>query len=125
LKHPNSANATNSALVDFTQPSHSQKRFLSVLLAAVVAPVATKAQGSSALRAEIDRRATEIPPRVIAWRRDIHQHPELSFQETRTAALVAQHLKSLGLEQQESKLRISAFQAADLRSDRISPAARE
>src|SRR6266566_3282487 len=76
------------------------KRFLSVLLAALVAPVAIMAQGSSALRAEIDRRATEIAPRVVAWRRDIHQHPELSFQETRTAALVAQHLKSLGLEVQ-------------------------
>ena len=76
------------------------KRFLSVLLAAFVAPVAIMAQGSAALRAEIDRRATEIAPRVVAWRRDLHQHPELSFQETRTAALVAQHLKSLGLEVQ-------------------------
>src|SRR5881392_1537332 len=77
------------------------KRFLSVSLVAFVAPVALQAQGSpAALRAEIDRRATEIAPRVVAWRLDIHQHPELSFQETRTAALVAQHLKSLGLEVQ-------------------------
>src|SRR6266550_4575374 len=66
----------------------------------LVLPIALQAQGSAALRAEIDRRATEIAPRVVAWRRDIHQHPELSFQETRTAALVAQHLKSLGLEVQ-------------------------
>jgi amidohydrolase len=64
-------------------------------------PFALEAQGAgAALRAEIDRRANEIAPRVTAWRRDIHQHPELSFQETRTAALVAQHLKSLGLEVQ-------------------------
>ena len=77
------------------------KRFLSVSLVAFVAPVALQAQVSlAALRAEIDHRATEIAPRVVAWRRDIHQHPELSFQETRTAALVAQHLKSLGLEVQ-------------------------
>ena len=37
-------------------------------------------------------------PRVVAWRRDIHAHPELGFNETRTAALVAEHLRSLGLE---------------------------
>ena len=35
---------------------------------------------------------------VITWRRDIHQHPELSNRETRTAALVAAQLRKLGLE---------------------------
>ncbi len=35
---------------------------------------------------------------VIAWRRDIHEHPELSNREVRTSGLVAAHLKSLGLE---------------------------
>lgn len=39
-------------------------------------------------------------PKVVSWRRDIHEHPELSGQETRTAALVAAHLKQLGLEVQ-------------------------
>jgi metal-dependent amidase/aminoacylase/carboxypeptidase family protein len=39
-----------------------------------------------------------VQPRVVAWRRDIHQHPELSNRETRTAKLVADHLCSLGLE---------------------------
>lgn len=37
-------------------------------------------------------------PRVVAWRRDLHAHPELGFAETRTAALVAEHLRGLGLE---------------------------
>lgn len=60
------------------------------------------AQASSvtALRTEIERRSAEVAPRVVSWRRDIHQHPELSFQEKRTAALVADHLKALGLEVQ-------------------------
>ena len=37
-------------------------------------------------------------PKVVAWRRDIHEHPELGNRETRTAGLVAAHLRSLGLE---------------------------
>ena len=39
-----------------------------------------------------------IQPRMVEWRRDIHQHPELSGQEVRTAALVAEHLRKLGME---------------------------
>ena len=56
------------------------------------------AQRPDGLVAEIDRRAKEIAPRVIDWRHDIHQNPELSFAETRTSALVAAHLRRLGLE---------------------------
>jgi amidohydrolase len=39
-----------------------------------------------------------VEPKVIAWRRDIHQHPELSNRELHTSKLVAAHLKSLGIE---------------------------
>ena len=35
---------------------------------------------------------------MVTWRRDIHQHPELSNREFRTAALVADHLRALGME---------------------------
>jgi amidohydrolase len=55
------------------------------------------AQAQSLAR-EIDARAAAVLPKVVAWRRDIHQHPELSNRETRTAKLVADHLASLGLE---------------------------
>ena len=37
---------------------------------------------------------------VIRWRRDIHQHPELGNREFRTAKLVEEHLRKLGLEVQ-------------------------
>ena len=42
--------------------------------------------------------AEKIMPKVIEWRHDIHEHPELSNLEFKTAAKVAQHLKDLGLE---------------------------
>lgn len=51
-----------------------------------------------AVAATVDAKVAAIEKQVIAWRRDIHQHPELSNRETRTAALVAKHLESLGLE---------------------------
>ena len=41
-----------------------------------------------------------IEPKVIEWRRDIHQNPELSNREFKTAAKIAAHLKSLGIEVQ-------------------------
>lgn len=44
------------------------------------------------------RLAQQELPQVTAWRRDIHQHPELSNREVRTAALVATELRKLGLE---------------------------
>lgn len=40
--------------------------------------------------------AHAIQDQLIAWRREFHMHPELGFQETRTAARVAQELESLG-----------------------------
>jgi len=46
----------------------------------------------------IETRVGAIESKLIGWRRDIHQNPELSNQEVRTAKLVADHLRSLGLE---------------------------
>jgi amidohydrolase len=54
----------------------------------------------SALSAEIDRRAKAIEPQVVAWRRDFHEHPELSNRETRTGKIVADYLRTLGLDVQ-------------------------
>ncbi|MFP6597774.1 MAG: amidohydrolase [Candidatus Hydrogenedentota bacterium] len=44
--------------------------------------------------------AKSIEEKVIAWRRDIHEHPELSNREFRTSKLVAEHLRSLRIEVQ-------------------------
>lgn len=42
----------------------------------------------------------DVEPKVIEWRRDIHQHPELSNREFKTAEKIAAHLKGLGIEVQ-------------------------
>jgi amidohydrolase len=52
------------------------------------------------LSAAVADRVAAVMPKVIAWRRDIHQHPELSNREVRTAGVVAAHLKALGLDVQ-------------------------
>ena len=51
-------------------------------------------------QSEIDQDIASIESKVIEWRRDIHQHPELSNREFNTAEKIASHLKSLGIEVQ-------------------------
>ena len=43
-------------------------------------------------------RARDLQNQLVEWRRDIHMHPELSFQEFRTARLVADTLRDMGIE---------------------------
>lgn len=77
-----------------TRPIH----ILSALM--LIAGSATLALGATSLSLEqkIRERAASIETRLIAWRRDIHQHPELGDQEIRTSRLVEEHLRRLGLE---------------------------
>lgn len=65
------------------------------VLALLISFVATYGQDYS-LQADYDK----IESKVITWRRDIHQNPELSNREFKTAEKIAKHLKSLGLEVQ-------------------------
>lgn len=46
----------------------------------------------------IDNQAKKVESKVIEWRRDLHLNPELSNRETRTAGIVAKHLRSLGMD---------------------------
>ncbi|GAA5232903.1 amidohydrolase [Verticiella sediminum] len=76
-------------------------RRCALALAAGALPLALHAQNLSSasydgLREAVDR----VAPQMVEWRRDIHAHPELSGQEERTAKLVAEHLRSLGMEVQ-------------------------
>ncbi len=48
----------------------------------------------------LDKSYENIEPKVIEWRREIHQNPELSNREFKTAEKIAAHLRSLGIEVQ-------------------------
>ncbi len=63
-----------------------------------VAAITANAQVSAKLQAKIDLQAKEMESKMIEWRRHFHQYPELSNRETKTAAYVEAHLKSLGIE---------------------------
>jgi amidohydrolase len=71
-----------------------------------VASIGSGSQGSparvpaSAVASDIDRLATAAEQEVIAWRRHLHQHPELSNREVETSKYIADRLRSFGLEPQ-------------------------
>ncbi len=53
---------------------------------------------NTALFSRIAAAANRLHNRIIAWRREIHQHPEPAFEEVRTGALVAEALESVGVD---------------------------
>jgi amidohydrolase len=53
-----------------------------------------------ALKTKIAKKAESLESKVIAWRRDFHQNPELGNREFKTAEKIAAHLRSLGIEVQ-------------------------
>src|SRR5262245_55758882 len=59
---------------------------------------------SSPFDAHVAAAVASIAPKVIAWRRDIHQHPELGNREVRTAGIVAAHLRALGFDEVREKV---------------------
>ncbi len=70
---------------------------LSLLLSsALIVPVI----GQGKWNDKIEKLAQNVEPKVIAWRHYIHQYPELSNREFKTAEKIAAHLESLGMEVQ-------------------------
>lgn len=53
---------------------------------------------SSAPPQSVRARAEAVEPKVVEWFKDFHEHPELGLEETRTAQIIATHLRSLGIE---------------------------
>ncbi len=52
------------------------------------------------IQQQIDQKAKSLLPQLIEWRRTLHQHPELGNREYKTSEMVANYLKSLGIEVQ-------------------------
>ena len=46
----------------------------------------------------VHNRIAALQPELTAWRRDLHAHPELGFEERRTSDIVAAKLASWGIE---------------------------
>jgi amidohydrolase len=64
----------------------------------LIVTLASNAIAGNPLWAKIDQLSAEVEDKCVFWRRDIHQHPELANREFRTAKLVADHLRELGME---------------------------
>jgi amidohydrolase len=59
------------------------------------------------LDAAIAAAADRVEAKVLAWRRDLHEHPELGNREVRTAGIVAKHLRALGFDEVREKVAVT------------------
>jgi amidohydrolase len=86
--------ALNSYFIHTNSPI---MRYLFLLLICCMSITELTAQ-NVALKTKINQKAESLEAKVVAWRRDFHQNPELGNREFKTAEKVAAHLKSLGIE---------------------------
>ena len=77
------------------------KLFLLFIFAISSLIVSAQKKSNADLTDKINLAADKIESKCISWRRDIHQNPELGNNEYRTAKLIADHLRSLGIEVKE------------------------
>lgn len=85
----------------FANKSHFSKTLLASALAlSFMGAGLSSAQAATSAMPDAAKLAAGVEQKVIDWRRDLHQHPELSNREFRTSKIIEKHLKSLGLEVQ-------------------------
>lgn len=71
-----------------------------LLIIGAVLMAYTGAWGQGSVYTMMDKRVAKVKDKVIEWRRHLHENPELSNREFKTAAYIEQHLKGLGLQVQ-------------------------
>ncbi|MEW5424627.1 amidohydrolase [Amorphus sp. 3PC139-8] len=69
----------------------------------------------------LESMAERVEERMIAWRRDFHEHPELGNQEVRTSRIVADHLRTIGCDEVREGLGGSTGVIGILKGDRPGP----
>jgi hypothetical protein len=78
--------------------THSMKKI--VLSGALLLGAFMSFAQTATLKAKVAQKAQALESKVVTWRRDFHQNPELSNREFKTSEKVAAHLRSLGIEVQ-------------------------
>jgi len=71
-----------------------KKLYLLALLAYAVPALAQ----NNPFKNDVAKKADALQPKIVAWRRDFHEHPELGNHEVRTSGIIARYLESLGIE---------------------------
>ena len=76
-------------------------KFFTILLGTLLIISEGQAQKIKSLTEVIDLASTNIEAKAIKWRRTFHEHPELGNREFKSSKIIADHLRSLGLEVKE------------------------
>ena len=77
------------------------KKISLIFLLLASAAIAMAQKKTDDFATKINLAADKIESKCVTWRRDIHEHPELGNNEFRTAKLIADHLRSLGIDVKE------------------------
>src|SRR4051812_24647032 len=84
-----------SALASYFRTTHRRLYFMP---AQIVTQTCVIFRSILMMATALVERAQSLEDQIIRWRRDLHMHPELGFQEFRTAGVVASALRDMGLE---------------------------
>lgn len=72
------------------------------MAASCAIPTATRFSWPMTRLLDLSQEVGEVTPGVIALRRELHQHPELAFEEVRTASTLAGRMRALGLSEESA-----------------------